>query len=96
MYQKPVCEGGYGALNCKKSKAEFIGVTSEPRLSSMTGKTLKHIVYFKYLESKILDSKKSQVCKVLAWSVFNKLAPFGAQAYFSAVELILMYNSKKL
>ena len=23
--RKPVCEGGYGALNCKKSKAEYIG-----------------------------------------------------------------------
>ena len=96
MYQEPVCEGGYGALNCKKSKAEYIGVTSEPRLSSMAGKTLKHISYFKYLGSKILDSIKSQVCKVLAWSVCNKLAPFVAQVNFSAVELILMYNSKKL
>ena len=84
MYQKPVCEGSYDALNCKKSKAEYIGVTLEPRLSSMAGKTLKHISYFKYLGSKI-----SQVCKALAWSVCNKLAPFVAQAYFSAVELIL-------
>ena len=61
----------------------------------MAGKTLKHISYFKYLGSKILDSN-SQVCKVLAWSVCNKLAPFVAQAYFSAVELIVVYNSKKL
>ena len=96
MQQKPVCEGGYGALNCENSKSEYLGVMSEPRLSSMAGKTLNHISYFKYLGSKILDSKKSRVCKVLAWSVCNKLAPFVAQAYFSAVELILMYNSTKL
>ena len=59
----------------------------------MAGKTLKNISYFEFLGSKILDSRKSQVCKVFAWSVCNKLALFVAQAYFSAVELILMYNS---
>ena len=62
----------------------------------MAGKTLKHISYFKYFGSKILDSRESQVCKVLAWSVCNKLAPFVAQTYFSAVELGLLYISKKL
>ena len=46
MYQTPVCEGGYGALNCEKSKAEYIEITSESRLSLMAGKTLKHISYF--------------------------------------------------
>ena len=63
MYQKSVCEGGYGALNCKNSKSEYLGVTSEPRMSSMAGKTLNHISYFKYLGSKILILERAKYVK---------------------------------
>ena len=98
MFQKPVCEGGYGALNCKKSKTVYIGITSEPRLSSVAGKTLKHISYFKSaldLRSWILGRAK-YVKLLLGQSITSWYHLSLTEAYFSVIELILMYNSEKL
>ena len=58
MYQKPVCQGGYGALNCKKSKAKYIEITAELRLSSVTGKTTCLTLNTLDLRSWILERAK--------------------------------------
>ena len=64
----------YVGLYCNAGKTEYTSSSSDPRMKTLSGNTIKHVPDFKYLGAHIMDSEKEfQIRKALAWTACNKM-----------------------